>query len=94
MRLTAKQGHSEFARRENNLGLDYQYYIKTGTADYDANKKTLALTGFITSDEMDENPKGYCITVFAQNGFALGGKNAFGATLKDIYFAVSDALMS
>lgn len=93
MRLTAKQGHSEFANRETNQGLDYQYYIKTGTADYDVDKKALVLTGFITSDEMTENPEGYCITVFAKNGYELGGANAFGATLKNIYFSVSDALM-
>ena len=94
MRLTAKQGHSEFANRESSQGLDYQYYIKTGTADYDVNKKALILTGFITSDDIDETPEGYCITVFAKNGYALGGESAFGATLKNIYFAVSDALMN
>lgn len=93
MRLTAKQGHSEFASRESNQGLDYRYYIKTGTADYDVDKKALILTGFITSDEMNENPEGYCITVFAKNGYELGGTSAFGATLKNIYFSVSDALM-
>jgi len=94
MRLTAKQGHSEFANRETNQGLDYQYYIKTGTADYDVDKKALVLTGFITSGEMSENPEGYCITIFAKNGYELGGTNAFGATLKNIYFAVSDELMN
>ncbi len=77
---------------------DYQFYVKTGTAD-DSNFKHLLMTGFVTdSDVNDDDINGKIITIYAYDGFGISkaegrGEDGFASLLTSVYREIAATVM-